>query len=372
MSNEETSTTDTVDANNNEVQPNIIHKIKTKSLSEEELSKFVIPNSEIQIEEVKPITAEDLFNLNFDEIPFLLDKILPKIAVGAIAGSSDTGKSAFLRQLAMAIVSDEADFLGFKINAEHKSVLYVSTEDDEIATATLLKKQNHKKLPYTKFKNLRFIFNTENLLNTVTKELEKAPVDCVIIDAFTDIYGDDLNSSNKVRNFINNYYNLVKKHKCLLLFLHHTGKKTENTAPHKDNLLGSQGFEAKMRVVIEIRKDKTRNDIRHLCIVKGNYISDEFKSKSIELNFSNMVYTPTNNRVEFVKLIKPKNTINANKIIERDKEILILHKQNKSTREIETTLKEKGHKISKSTVNNVINKQPKAEISTSKIPNNKD
>ena len=29
MSNEETSTTDTVDANNNEVQPNIIHKIKT-------------------------------------------------------------------------------------------------------------------------------------------------------------------------------------------------------------------------------------------------------------------------------------------------------------------------------------------------------
>lgn len=272
----------------------------------------------------------------------------------------------------MAIVSEEESFLGYKINAEHKSVLYVSTEDDEIATAILLKKQNHKKLPYINFKKLRFIFNTENLFTSITKELENAPVDCIIIDAFTDIYGDDLNSSNKVRNFINNYYNLVKKHKCLLLFLHHTGKKTENTAPHKDNLLGSQGFEAKMRVVIEIRKDKTKNDIRHLCIVKGNYISDELKSKSIELNFNNMVYTATNNRVEFTKLIKPKNTNKAKEIADRDKEILTLHKQDKSTREIETTLKAKGIKVSKSTINNIINKQPKAENTTSKIPNDKD
>ena len=363
MSNKETPTTNTADATNNivETKPNTNTKVSTLL----DLSKFVISNPENKIEEVKPITAEDLFNLNFDEIPFLLDKILPKIAVGAIAGSSDTGKSAFLRQLAMAIVSDEADFLGFKINAEHKSVLYISTEDDEIATATLLKKQNHKQLPYTKFKNLRFIFNTENLLNTVTKELEKAAVDCVIIDAFTDIYGDDLNSSNKVRNFINNYYNLVKKHKCLLLFLHHTGKKTENTAPHKDNLLGSQGFEAKMRVVVEIRKDKTKEDIRHLCIVKGNYISDEMKSKSIELNFRNMVYTPTNNRVEFTKLTANKNTFKEHAITQRNKEILRLKEQNKSVREIENILKEKGHKVSKSTVNNIIAKHPKVEISTS-------
>jgi arginine repressor len=51
---------------------------------------------------------------------------------------------------------------------------------------------------------------------------------------------------------------------------------------------------------------------------------------------------------------------------------LKLHEQKKSVREIETALKEKGHKISKSTVSNVINKQPKAEISTSKIPNDKE
>ena len=135
MSNKETPTTNTADATNNivETKPNTNTKVSTLL----DLSKFVISNPENKIEEVKPITAEDLFNLNFDEIPFLLDKILPKIAVGAIAGSSDTGKSAFLRQLAMAIVSDEADFLGFKINAEHKSVLYISTVDDEIVSATL-------------------------------------------------------------------------------------------------------------------------------------------------------------------------------------------------------------------------------------------
>ena len=47
--------------------------------------------------------------------------------------------------------------------------------------------------------------------------------------------------------------------------------------PSKHNAIGSQGFEAKMRVMMELRPDPVRHDIRHLCIVKGNYLSEEYK-----------------------------------------------------------------------------------------------
>ena len=296
--------------------------------------------------------GEELLNLDSEGIGWLLDKILPRVAVAALGGSSDTGKSAFLRQLAMAIVSGEEEFLGFKINALNRNVIYVSTEDDETAVSHLMRKQNIKKYDNTSFRNLRFIFNSDNLLHTLKEELKKAPTDCIIIDTFTDIYGDDMNSSNKVRKFINDFYNIAKANNCLLLFLHHTGKKTETLAPHKDNLLGSQGFEAKMRVVLELRRDFYEDPSRHLCIVKGNYIPSEMKTQSYVLKFDdNLVFTSTNRRVPFEKLdqryVKKKDN---SKLTERINE---LNKEGHSSRKISEILKAEGYtKVGKTAVNN--------------------
>ena len=46
----------------------------------------------------KEITGEMLLSRNIREIPTLLDPLLPKSGLVCLAGSSDTGKSAFLRQ----------------------------------------------------------------------------------------------------------------------------------------------------------------------------------------------------------------------------------------------------------------------------------
>ena len=43
------------------------------------------------------ITGEMLLNKNIKEIPSLLEPLLPKSGLVCLAGSSDTGKSAFLR-----------------------------------------------------------------------------------------------------------------------------------------------------------------------------------------------------------------------------------------------------------------------------------
>jgi RecA-family ATPase len=241
-----------------------------------------------------------LLEMNITELPTLVDPILPKYGIAGVVGSSDTGKSSFLRQLALANAMGQGEFLGFKMNSTHCQSVYVSTEDDEIAISALLNKSKGRYGDLKRFENIRFIFGHHDLFNVLDKLLTELPADLVIIDAFSDIFPGDMNMVNKVRTFLDEFQSLSRKHKCLFIILHHTGKRTQNLLPSKDNVLGSQGFEGKMRTVLDIRKDPKSPKYRHLCIVKGNYISEDNKTSSFKFSFeSDLTYKPTNERTPF-------------------------------------------------------------------------
>ncbi len=254
------------------------------------------------------ITAEELLNRKVESIPCLIEPIIQQVGLAAVAGSSDVGKSAFLRQLAFAVASGEPDFLGFPIRAKHRSAIYVSTEDDEQATSYLLNSLNkiRKRTP-ADCAPLRFIFDTHDLPAQLDKRLTARPADLVVIDAFGDLYGKDQNSSNQIRAFLHEYSQLAQKHQCLFLFLHHVGKRTEDEAPSKHHLIGGQGFEGKMRLVIELRLDLHDPARRHLCLVKGNYLPSEWKQDSFVLDFQNFLFSNTGDRVPFESLARPKD-----------------------------------------------------------------
>ena len=113
-----------------------------------------------------------------------------------------------------------------------------------------------------------------------------------------------MNEGNQVRQFLMQYSQLANKYKCLVIFLHHCGKRTEMFMPSKHNLLGSQAFEAKMRLVLELRSDIADISCKHLCCVKGNYLSAEYKSESIKLRFSeHLTFKETGERVPFENLV---------------------------------------------------------------------
>ncbi len=251
------------------------------------------------------VSATALFAMDHTEIPTLVKPIFPKVGIIGVVGSSDTGKSSFLRQLAYSVAEGSCNFLGFKINATKKRSIYVSTEDDATAVSTLLKKQFGKPLDENKTGRLKYLFESDDLLRKLDAEMSANPVDLVVIDTFSDLYEGDLNANNKVRTFLNKYSDLAKRHQCLIIFLHHTGKRTESLPPGKDNVIGSQGFEAKMRLLIEIRKDKQFPSIRHICVVKGNYLPGELKTKSIVTDFNNnMLFENLNCSVPFEELKK--------------------------------------------------------------------
>lgn len=267
-------------------------------------------------------TGEQLLLSEIKEIPTLVYPFLQQTGLACLAGSSDTGKSSILRQLAVAIVTGENNFLGFQINAKHRSVIYVSTEDLERETAYLLSRQTQRYKPEL-LKGLRFVFDIENLYSKLDKRLTNKPADLVIIDCFADAYGSDLKDTQRIRNYLHPFQELAQKHQCLFLFLHHTGKRTENFEPSKNNLLSGQGFEAKMRLVIELRADTLNPLHRHLCIVKGNYLPASYKKESYVLQFDeqNFVFSNTGERMPFELLVKQADTDNSKAKYEQAKEL---------------------------------------------------
>jgi hypothetical protein len=204
------------------------------------------------------------------------------------------------------------------------------------------------------YDNLRVFFDSTNLVNKLDSLLTEKPADLVIIDTFSDIFDGDMNQANKVRSFIQSFKELTVKHKTLIIFNHHCGKKNDYRPPHKDNLLGSQGFESSMRTVIELRRDFGNPLHRHLCIVKGNYLSETFKNSSfmLEFNFEDG-FSNTGKRVSFDRLVKSDGKAPVVNLAVHER-VLALKSEGLSYKKIATKMKEEGKGISKSTVGNIL------------------
>lgn len=297
--------------------------------------------------------------------PVLVEPLFPQCGLGAVIGSSDCGKSTLLRQLA-ACVACGRDFLLWKTFPVHKRVLYVSTEDDSGAMSELLKRQNKAwQLSKEEAERVEFLFSCDCIAEKVEACLVAKPVDLVIIDTFGDICKDDISQSNNIRNLLNLFADTARRHGCFILFAHHIRKTGENTAPSKLNALGSQAFEAKMRVLIELRRSKRNKDLLHLCIVKGNYLPNDYKQQSFDLQTdSDMNFTATGGRTElseinsYLPVIPPVNEeqLALMQQKEKDKESIIkLYKQGKSIREISELVPQ-----SKSTVQRIIKSENEA------------
>lgn len=303
----------------------------------------------------KYYNALELFNLKTLNIPKLLNPFLIKSGIASLVGTSDAGKSTFLRQLSLSIVLKRKEFLGFPLNCKHNKVIYVTTEDDYNSVSFSLRKQikelqkHSTDLELDDLKNLEFIFDSDDLLKTLKVKLDKTPVDLVIIDAFTDVFSKELNANTQVRKFLNSYSSLANKHNCLILFLHHIGKRTQTTkTPSKDNIIGSQGYEAKMRVVLELRPNIHKPNLIDLWVLKSNFLEAKYKQKSyvLELN-ENMFFKNTgirNSKSSSSKLNNPE-------IIKR---VLDLSKKGLSTRKIESELENTELAISKSAASVII------------------
>ncbi|RVT74440.1 hypothetical protein EOD40_13090 [Flavobacterium sufflavum] len=298
--------------------------------------------------------AFELYNLEIDDVPKLLDPFFQKVGLASLVGTSDSGKSTFLRQLSLSIVLKNETFIGCKLNCKSNKVIYVSTEDDSNSVSAAIRKQiqflkgQDENLDFSLLKNLKFIFDTENLLDILVLSLEEEPCDLIVIDAFSDVFAKEINANTQVRQFLNEYDKLAKKHSCLILFLHHIGKNTQKNSPSKDSIIGSQAFEAKMRSVIELRPNSYKDNYKDLWVLKANFLDSSHKSKSYVLEMNkDLIFKETGERNSKVQNVKKDNAAIIDKVLE-------LKSKGLSVRQIEAELKNTEFKVSKSVVGEII------------------
>ena len=345
-----------------ETRNGAIRRFEFRLFFTKRLTTMVITNTSSPLQTT---SMRELLENPAERQPVLVEPLFPQCGLGAVIGSSDCGKSTLLRQLA-ACVAGGRDFLLWKTFPVHKRVLYVSTEDDSSAMSELLKRHNKAwQLSKEEAERVEFLFSCDCIAEKVEACLVAKPVDLVIIDTFGDICKDDISQSNNIRNLLNLFADTARRHGCFILFAHHIRKTGENTAPSKLNALGSQAFEAKMRVLIELRRSKRNKDLLHLCIVKGNYLPNDYKQQSFDLQTdSDMNFTATGGRTElseinsYLPVILPVNEeqLALMQQKEKDKETIIkLYKQGKSIREISELVPQ-----SKSTVQRIIKSENEA------------
>ena len=288
------------------------------------------------------IGADKLKNMEIEGIEYLVEGLIPKGTLCALVGESDTGKSSLLRQLAVSITYGDEEFLGFKLNESCKNVVYVSTEDGSNATSSWLKKYfGSEESNDENLSKLRFTFSTDNTLEKLRKEVTNKCIDLIIIDSYADLFVGSMNDSNVVRAFLNQYNDIVNEFGTTIIFLHHTKKSSAGSKPNKNNILGSQGFEAKMRSVLMLTKDKEDHDKRHLCVVKNNYMSENNKAESYVLEFNNhLAFENTGKRVLL-------DNLGEDEMLDKARQF---EKEGYSLREITQLLNAEGFSISKSSL----------------------
>jgi archaellum biogenesis ATPase FlaH len=319
--------------------PQSVEQIESFKSSSEAANEEVEETSEDVTADVPRyvISGADLISKQVTEMPTLLQLFLPRVGIAVMAGSSDTGKSAWLRQLVTAVALNMYEFIGYKLNLKHKSAIYVSTEDDENSISYLMQKQNVDGLNAEQFKSLRYMFETERLLEKLDQELMRSAADLVVIDTLTDVFGArDFNNAVVVRAFLQQYNKLALKHNCLIIFNHHLSKAKEHAVPSKNAVLGSMAIESKARILLELRKDRFDDSLRHLIPLKGNYLPAEVKQTSVVLKFdANMVFSNTGKTVAIEELAGSRGVNVSADIKERAAE---LKQQGESARKIAATL----------------------------------
>lgn len=306
----------------------------------ENMNKEINKENKIDIEDLdfSYATGEDLINNDITEVPMLFHPILHQVGMASIYGSSDVGKSSLARLFCILVVLGY-NFGEFINQAIFKRAIYVSLEDDLFAISPLFKKQAKALgLNASQLKGIEFIFFSDNIIQELDELLSANPADLVVVDPYSQVCSKDMYKANEVRDVLSEYQRLAVKHRCLIIFVHHTKKHSISSSPDKNNALGSQAFEAYLRLLIEVKSNINNPQKKHVCITKGNYVPTEYKKESFDFEFTeDLIYKSLGTRTPLDRLDIPESK--ENDLKEEYEKIIKMKNEGMTLRDIGKKLK---------------------------------
>ncbi|PZV79581.1 AAA domain-containing protein [Algoriphagus aquaeductus] len=231
--------------------------------------------------------AGELEKMKYEDLDYIIPGILSSDSLCALVGGSDSGKSLLTLQFAISYVISK-DFIGHTVNGG-KKVLYLSFEDSNGTLAgrfqRLCSKLSKEEIALVK-ENLFFKNQRDNFVLQILDHLKRNPdTGVIIVDTFAEIAsGRDINNSGEVRDVLKPLQEICFQNQLAIITIHHIGKAPEKEDKmSKTGIVGSQSFEAAMRVVIQMNKSK--NQFR-LGITKGNDIVESKKAPNSTISLT--------------------------------------------------------------------------------------
>lgn len=298
----------------------------------------------------KLITAGEVFSMEKTNTDWLWENFIPYGHLVMIAAPADVGKSILCRQLSYSITAGRSEMLGKCLYPKSRRVIYVSTEEnlsDWKTKLDLLDLTTEEKESISK--NLLIAVDIDNVYNVIKEEVEKSPVDLIVLDVLMDLYQEDLNNPIKVRQFFAPYKKLAEQFGLSIIFVHHVSKSGEEKGGfHKTQVLGSTSLVGGPRSVLLINRDRENNSLRVINITKGNLVSDEVKNKLLKVRLNpNLLFELSSEETKSTVPSKIPETV-----AERVQELSAA--ENLSVRQITTKMVAEGFKIGKTKVAEIL------------------
>jgi archaellum biogenesis ATPase FlaH len=217
-------------------------------------------------------TGDELLYLDTSSYKDIVEELIPTAEISVLAGKGGIGKSLLYQELCLSICLNINEFLGRKISVKHFAVLIIATEDNERRISSRIKKQLKKIAPDAKsIPGLVVITTRKDLIKTIRKEFGIKFYDLVVIDALGDVLSDESYSGSVVRDFYDEFEQIMREFGTTFLVVHHENKSASRDG--RSRILGSVAIVDRARSVFMLSKDKT--GLRTLTIEKSNNISDD-------------------------------------------------------------------------------------------------
>lgn len=317
-----------------------------ESLSKEEVKKSIPVLAPRQL-----ITAGEVFDMEMAKTDWLWENFIPYGHLVMIAAPADVGKSILCRQLSYSISAGRSEMLGRCLNPKTRRVIYVSTEEnlsDWKTKLDLLELSAEEKESISK--NLLIAVDINDVFRVIKEEVEKSPVDLVVLDVLMDLYQEDLNNPIKVRQFFAPFKKLAEQFGLSIIFVHHVSKAGEDKGGfQKTQVLGSTSLVGGPRSVLLINRDRENNSLRVINITKGNLISDEEKNKLLKVRLNaNLLFELSSEETKSNVPYKIPEAV-------KERVHLLSTEEKLSVRQITEKIVSEGFKIGKTKVAEILN-----------------
>jgi archaellum biogenesis ATPase FlaH len=228
-------------------------------------------------------TGDELLNLDTSSYKDIVEELIPTAEISVLAGKGGIGKSLLYQELCLSICLNINEFLGRKISVKHFAVLIIATEDNERRISSRIKKQLKKIAPDAKsIPGLVVITTRKDLIKTIRTEFGNKHYDLVVIDALGDVLSDESYSGSAVRDFYDEFEQIMREFGTTFLVVHHENKSASRDG--RTRILGSVAIVDRARSVFMLSKDN-KTGLRTLTIEKSNNISDDKIGKPTYLKF---------------------------------------------------------------------------------------